>query len=99
MINLRRRFFSIGIRTMASVLLTSLAIPAHTQTRTGEDVQKLEAVEVTGSRIKRAESEGQEPVITITAKEIAATGLASIGDILQQLSVSGSSLNTKFNSA
>jgi iron complex outermembrane recepter protein len=99
MINLRRRFFSIGIRTMASLLLTSLAIPAHAQTRTGEDVQKLEAVEVTGSRIKRAESEGQEPVITITAKEIAATGLASIGDILQQLSVSGSSLNTKFNSA
>ncbi len=99
MITLRCRLFSIGIAAVASLLLTSFAIPVRAQDRTGEDIQKLGAVEVTGSRIKRAETEGQEPVVTITSKDIAATGLASIGDILQQLSVSGSSLNTKFNSA
>jgi iron complex outermembrane recepter protein len=99
MISLRRHLLSIGMSTLAGLGLSALATPAHAQNRTGEDLQKLEAVEVTGSRIKRAESEGQEPVITITADEIAKTGLASIGDIIQQLSVSGSSLNTKFNSA
>ena len=99
MISLRRHLLTIGISALTALGLTSLPMPAHAQNRTGEDVQKLEAVEVTGSRIKRAESEGQEPVITITADDIAKTGLQSIGDIIQQLSVSGSSLNTKFNSA
>ena len=99
MISLRRHLLTIGMSALAALGLTSLPMPAHAQNRTGEDVQKLEAVEVTGSRIKRAESEGQEPVVTITAEEIQKTGLASIGDIIQQLSVSGSSLNTKFNSA
>ena len=59
----------------------------------GEDIQKLNAIEVTGSRIKRAEVEGQTPVLTITSKDIEATGLGSIGDVLQQLTVSGSALN------
>ncbi len=99
MISLRRHLLSLGMSAMAGLALSTLVVPAYAQNRTGEDVQKLEAVEVTGSRIKRAESEGQEPVVTITADDIAKTGLASIGDIIQQLSVSGSSLNTKFNSA
>jgi iron complex outermembrane receptor protein len=99
MISLRRHLLSIGMSALAGLGLSALATPAHAQNRTGEDLQKLEAVEVTGSRIKRAESEGQEPVVTITAQEIARTGLASIGDVIQQLSVSGSALNTKFNSA
>ena len=67
--------------------------------RPGDDTAKLEAIEVTGSRIKKAETEGQVPVQVITAKDIEATGLGSIGDVIQRLSVSGSSLNTKFNSA
>jgi iron complex outermembrane receptor protein len=69
------------------------------QDRVGDDTTRLEAIQVTGSRIKKAEVEGQTPVVTITAKDIEATGLGSIGDVIQQLSVSGSSLNTKFNSA
>lgn len=78
----------------------SLGAQAQTQTR-GDDTNatKLNAVEVTGSRIKKSEGEGDAPVLTITGAELQATGIASIGDILQRLSVSGSSLNTKFNSA
>ncbi|HEX5125082.1 MAG TPA: TonB-dependent receptor plug domain-containing protein, partial [Rhodanobacteraceae bacterium] len=82
-----------------AVVSGSYAVPVFAQDRGGEDVQKLEAVEVTGSRIKKAEVEGQTPVLTITSKDIEATGLGSIGDVIQRLSVSGSSLNTKFNSA
>ncbi len=62
-------------------------------------MQKLQAIEVTGSRIKNSDVASQTPVLTITSKDIEATGLGSIGDVIQRLSVSGSSLNTKFNSA
>ncbi|HSN01471.1 MAG TPA: TonB-dependent receptor plug domain-containing protein, partial [Rudaea sp.] len=76
-----------------------VATPVLAQNKPGNDVQKLEAIEVTGSRIKKAEVADQTPVVTISARDIAQTGLASIGDVIQQLSVSGSALNTKFNSA
>jgi iron complex outermembrane receptor protein len=97
---LRRRITVLGIPVLAFGLAL-LAQPAvvHAQDRPGDDTTHLEAIQVTGSRIKRAEVEGQTPVVTITAKDIADSGLASIGDIIQQLSVSGSALNTKFNSA
>jgi iron complex outermembrane recepter protein len=95
-----RRLLAASISAaIGGLILASVAAPVLAQNRAGDDAQKLEAIEVTGSRIKKAEVEGQTPVITITAKDIAQTGLASIGDIIQQLSVSGSSLNTKFNSA
>jgi iron complex outermembrane receptor protein len=90
-------------RAVKAVLATGmLGVPAmavHAQTPVGDDAQALEAITVTGSRIKKAEIEGQAPVQVITAADIEATGLGSIGDIIQRLSVSGSSLNTKFNSA
>jgi iron complex outermembrane recepter protein len=87
------------VAAVGGLILASVAAPVFAQNKTGDDAQKLEAIEVTGSRIKKAEVEGQTPVLTITSKDIEQTGLASIGDIIQQLSVSGSSLNTKFNSA
>jgi hypothetical protein len=96
----RRRITAFAIPALAGALALVASIDsAVAQTRTGEDTTRLEAIEVTGSRIKKAEVEGQSPVVTITAADIAATGLGSIGDVIQQLSVSGSSLNTKFNSA
>ncbi|MDR3388583.1 MAG: TonB-dependent receptor [Rudaea sp.] len=96
-----RRHFTVAsvAAALGGLILASVAAPVFAQNRTGDDAQKLEAIEVTGSRIKKAEVEGQTPVLTITSKDIEQTGLASIGDIIQQLSVSGSSLNTKFNSA
>src|SRR5690349_1058669 len=83
----------------SAMTLGHYAVPAFAQDRAGEDIQKLQAIEVTGSRIKKAEVEGQTPVITISSADIAQSGLASIGDVIQQLSVNGSALNTKFNSA
>ncbi|MEO8673162.1 MAG: TonB-dependent receptor, partial [Tahibacter sp.] len=97
---LQRRKLSLTIHTLTAAMLAgSWAMPLFAQDRSGDDTTKLEAIEVTGSRIKKAELEGQTPVITISAKDIEATGLGSIGDVIQRLSVSGSSLNTKFNSA
>jgi len=59
----------------------------------------LDAVEVTGTRIKRAEVEGQVPIQTLSRGDIERTGLSSIGEVLQQLTGSGSALNAKFNSS
>ncbi len=64
-----------------------------------DDATELERIEVTGSRIKRAEIENQIPVTTLTREDIERTGLTSLADIIQQLTASGSSLNTKFNSS
>ncbi|NZA27283.1 TonB-dependent receptor [Luteimonas sp. SJ-92] len=78
-----------------------LAVPAvaGAQESTEERTRTLDAVQVTGTRIKRAEIEGQVPVHTVTREDIDRSGLTSIGDVIQQLSGSGSALNTKFNSS
>jgi iron complex outermembrane recepter protein len=80
-------------------ILLAVAAPPLAAQETGDDTQQLEAIEVTGSRIKRSASEGQTPIMSISRDQLEATGINSIGDILQRLSVSSSALNTKFNSA
>ena len=79
-----------------SALLLSMLPLAAAQ---AQEAQQLDRIEVTGSRIKKAEIEGQTPVNTITREDIAQSGLTSVADIVQQLTGSGSSLNTKFNSS
>jgi iron complex outermembrane receptor protein len=64
-----------------------------------QDARELDRVEVTGSRIKKAEIEGQTPIQVISREQIERSGLTSIGDLLQQTTGSGSALNTKFNSS
>lgn len=88
---------------LAALFIVAPTLPAAAQTApastSAPSPKTLQTVEVTGSRIKKADVADQTPVITISSKDIQATGLASIGDVIQQLSVSGSALNTKFNSA
>lgn len=64
-----------------------------------ESVEDLGKVQVTGSRIRQAQIEGIKPTQTITREDIDRSGLTSIGDVLAQLTQSGSSLNTRFNSS
>jgi len=79
-----------------TLCVAMLALDAQAQQPAATD---LDRVEVTGTRIKRAEIEGQVPVHTLTRSEIERTGLTSIGEVLQQLTGSGSALNAKFNSS
>ena len=58
---------------------------------------QLGKIEVTGSRIKRTETETAQPVTMITAKEIQASGLATIGAVIQKLTSTGASLSTLDN--
>ncbi len=56
------------------------ALPAHAQ-------QQLERVEITGSSIKRVSGEGALPVQTITQADIKRSGVTSVTDLIQQMTV------------
>jgi iron complex outermembrane receptor protein len=90
--NTRNRLAAAVRCALPVLLLPALAIAQ-------DEARQLERIEITGSRIKKAELEGQTPVQVITREQIERTGLTSIGDLLQQITASGSSLNTKFNSS
>jgi len=53
---------------------------------------KLEKVQVTGSRIKTAESSTAQPVISLSRKDIEKTGYTQLSDVLRALSVSAPSV-------
>lgn len=61
------------------------------------EVAKVERIEVTGSRIKRTDMETSSPVLVLDRAAIDASGLLSIGDILQDIPAAGAALNTAFN--
>ncbi|MFT3761199.1 MAG: TonB-dependent receptor [Pseudoxanthomonas sp.] len=86
-------------RRLAAAIVVGLSMPAVAFSAAGQDAsqaadadakpapQTLDKVEVTGSRIKRAEVEGPSPVITITAEDIKKQGYSTIGEALRTLSV------------
>lgn len=65
------------------------------QDRAGDDqgkVKKLQAVQVTGSLIPRAQIEGPSPVVTITAKDIDRQGFGDTFEALRALPVANGSV-------
>lgn len=91
-------------RNPRSAWWLALALPivapaAHAADAAEADETALDKVEITGSRIKRVQLEGANPVVTIGRADIDRSGVSSIGEFLQQMTASGSALNTKFNSS
>ena len=60
-------------------------------------IYQIEEVTVTGSRIKSEESLSPAPIVVMSTEEIRAQGLASIGDVLQTLTVQSNAINTQAN--
>ena len=58
-----------------------------------QDAQKLERVQITGSSIKRVESETALPVTVITRDAIEKSGAVNVEDILRRLSVNSAQLS------
>src|SRR5882724_3269589 len=71
--------------------------PDQTTPPPKENAAQLGKIEVTGTRIKRADVEAARPVTVITAQQIKETGLTSIGDVLQALPSGGAAVNRQFN--
>ena len=66
-------------------------------TAPAQDPTTLDRVQVTGSRIKRTEIETSQPIFSLNREEIQAQGLTSVGDVIQNLTANGSTLNSTFN--
>src|SRR2546427_7729937 len=52
---------------------------------------------ITGSRIAQSIAQSTQPLSVISAADIERTGLASVGELLQQLTTGGSALNAKLD--
>jgi iron complex outermembrane receptor protein len=86
------------VPVLAAGLLMLLGGRLQAQTAAVQQDQ-LQQIIVTGSRIAREGAEAQQPISIINRDAIDKTNLQSLGDLLQQLTTSGSALNTKFNSS
>ncbi|MDB5985529.1 MAG: TonB-dependent receptor [Nevskia sp.] len=66
--------------------------------QTGGDVTQLKGVEVTGSRIRRVDTESSDLVQTLDRKQIEATGATTLGELIQAVpSVTGAPLTASAN--
>ena len=96
---MRRSPIAIAITaTLAGIMTTGMSLPADAQqasTTAGTapsatpQASTLDAIEVTGSRIPRAQIEGPAPVTVMTAKDILANGFTSVPDVLRAMTQNG----------
>jgi len=88
-------------RLTAAVHLTLLlALPGIAAAQDAQNDQStLDTISVTGSRIKQTNAVTAQPVFIMDRAKIEETGVASVGELLQQLTASGKALNAKFNSS
>jgi len=89
------------VSTTLALILASAAqaqTPATTARPSTTDVKsdevKLEKFEVTGSRIKRLDTETPAPVVTFSKAEITQSGFTSLGDFVQSLPFNTGSTNS-----
>ena len=89
------RLFHLAL-TLAAVLGLQ---PVAAQQAPTSPTDQVQEVIITGSRIAQTGAQAAQPLSIITSADIERTGLASVGELLSQLTTSGSALNTKFNSS
>ncbi len=80
----------------ANAVTANAQTPAPASSTSGQG-KKLSTITVTGSHIPRTSIATSQPVTVINRAQINATGLTTVGDLLQSLSSSGSALNVQFN--
>ncbi|MBL4673741.1 MAG: TonB-dependent receptor plug domain-containing protein, partial [Arenicella sp.] len=80
-----------------TVLSAATPMAVQAQTDDGADASTLEEVVVTGSRIRRNPLSEASPIQNIGLEQLDQTGLTNIGQALQQLPITGSAVNSRFN--
>jgi len=70
-------------------LVASAAAGGTAQAQEATGATNLDRIQVTGSRIRSVDVETAQPIFTVSSEDIKKSGLVSVGDILQNLSVSG----------
>ena len=78
---------SLGAVAAVGVAGTAFAQNATTTNNTQSQPQTLQTIVVTGSHIRRVDLETSNPVVAVTAQQIAQTGKLTLGDVVQDLPV------------
>ena len=74
-----------AVRLAIAFGAVSTAAFSASTTAAEEGLEKVERIQVTGSRIKRTDLETSSPVTVMTAEEIKLSGFTRVEDILNQL--------------
>lgn len=74
-----------GLLALLVSVPAPFAVAQSALTPESEEEVKLEAFSVTGSRIKRLDVEGPQPVISFSRDDILSTGYNNLGDFIQTL--------------
>ncbi|HEY1110679.1 MAG TPA: TonB-dependent receptor [Opitutaceae bacterium] len=83
---------ALAVLSGATAYAQAPAASAGTTTTTSA-AQKMEAFEVTGSRIKRIDVETPQPVVRMTEADFKSTGFSTLGDAMRAMpAISGTSL-------
>lgn len=83
-------------RKVVSVAVLA-AISAAASPAMAQEAASLERIEITGSRIKRIDAESSQPVFSLNKEALQASGLSSVGEMIQHISTNGSTLNSTYN--
>ena len=90
----RQRQISLAVMALCA---GGIAVPAVAQQ---QQPQQMQRVEITGSNIKRVETEGVAPVEVITREQIERTGQPTIAEVLRNLPAnSGNSFGESFSNS
>lgn len=85
-----------GATSSAAGVGVAMAKPAN-DAADAHSVTQLSKIMVVGSRIPRTSIATSQPVITISRQQIEATGFTTVGQLLQNLTSAGASLNVNYN--
>ncbi|BBO50430.1 hypothetical protein KMM349_07610 [Stenotrophomonas maltophilia] len=79
--------------------LMGVAASAAAQAPASSSVQQLDAVQVTGSRIPRAQVEGPAPITVISAEQIRSSGFTTVPDVLRSMTQNGGETQSQQSSS
>lgn len=80
----------VGAGVATPAVFAQDAMPPPPATPAAQDQpEQLKGVVVTGSHIRQMDLETQQPVFTMNREEIERTGLATVGDILSEMTIGG----------
>ncbi|WMJ67716.1 TonB-dependent receptor [Stenotrophomonas sp. 24(2023)] len=86
------------VAALATALATPLSAAADTATDASADASTLAAVRVTGSNIKRTDTEASNPVQVIGRQQLEQSGKATVADVLRSISANtGNATNETTN--
>ena len=86
---LRTPAIRMGLLPAGIAIALTPAFASAQEQSADQNATTLDRIEITGSRIRSVDLETAQPVFTVSQQDIKASGLVSVGDILQNLSISG----------